>query len=62
MSNLDKELENALKEKFTEKVSQDEDFLKLFLLYIQKNNPDLEATKPELTELIENIYQNINND
>ena len=27
MSNLDKELENALREKITEKISQDEDFL-----------------------------------
>ena len=37
MSNLDKELENALKEKFTEKVSQDEDFQKIiFTLYSKK--------------------------
>ena len=62
MSNLDKELENALREKITEKISQDEDFLELFLLFIQKNNPDSAATKPELTEMIENIYQKIDND
>ena len=62
MSNLDKELENALREKITEKISQDEDFLKLFLLFIQKHNPDSTATKPELTEMIENIYQKIDND
>jgi len=60
MSNLDKELETALKEKIGEKISNDEDLINLILLYISKQNSS--SKKAELTEILEKIYKKTNND
>lgn len=60
MSNLDKELEIALREKISEKISNDDKLIDLILLFISKQNSN--SKKAELTELLEQIYKKINND